>query len=555
MSFIGAAGAEPLWFGEPGRLQFGWLHTPPSGKSRGAVVICGPLAKQYDTSYYTVRVLAEQLAVAGFTTLRFDYQGTGNSDGECTEQGIVECWQSSVAAASQFLDSLGCQTVALVGLQAGALFAAHAAVALRTAPALVLWDSPASGSDFLRKQAAIASLSMEARTGEDGSFESPGQLWTADAVRDLGAVAFPTAGLSGPTLVLSRLDTRPPRALREALSGPEVEWQTFSGHDDWHERATVPTAAVDHIVEWLRETPAAQPVAVERPPECVAVVHSSNGTPVRETALRMGDNNLFGILAEGTDADGPTIILVGGYIDPHTGPGRTWVTLSRDLAAAGHRALRLDLSGIGDSGVRSGQKPQQHFAAEGAEDIGHVAVAVSPSDPTNVVLVGFCAGAYAAIEAAAILRPRGVVTVNYGPYFEPPETAEGGDIDPRRAAVGKRPSWLLALRERGIARRLRALIPEGGWQLLNSLGIVPLPTRGFTVLLNAGVPLRAIAGPEDAEIFQARTPRRLARMMRSHPFSFVVLDDVRHAMLSSAERLAVVHAVTGEIEVLLAMAR
>ena len=546
---------EPTWFGDTESPLFGWVHRPQSAAVRGGVIICGPLGKQYDTTYYTLRVLAERLAARGFVALRFDYQGTGDSDGTSHDPRTVESWHASVTSASHLLASVGCPTVAMVGLQLGCLFAGEAAARRagtgNPTAALVLWDPPVSGSAFLREQRALGALSMGSKMGADGAFESPGQAWTGPVVDDLRMLALPEANLPEAVLVLSPQDKTPSTGLVNRLNASATNWDTFSGQARLYEHAQVPYAAVDQIVAWLDDRPFSSCLMSAGEPSRAAVIHSEDGHPITERALVLGPLNLFGILSESAAATGPTIVLVGGYIYPHTGPGRTWVQLARQLAVAGHRVLRLDLSGIGDSGLRPGQKAQQYYAAEGADDIAQVAAAISPEDPRNVVLVGFCAGAYAVIEAGALLRPRAVVSVNYVPEFTPPEVAVGEPVDPRRSAFVARPRWIVLLRERGLLRHLRAVVPEWGWQLLDRLGVVPSPTTGFSVLIDAGIPTRAVACSEDAELFIARAGRRLARMSRTGRFSFTVLDGVGHSMLSLGERDIVMAALTHEIDVAL----
>ena len=546
---------EPTWFGAPETPLFGWVHRPQTAAVRGGVIICGPLGKQYDTTYYTLRVLAERLAAKGFVAVRFDYQGTGDSDGASDGPGTVESWHASVASASRLLASAGCPSVALIGLQLGCLFAAEGASRLNAAgtppAALVLWDPPASGSALLREQRALGALTMGAKIGDDGSFESPSQAWTAPLIDDLRRLGLPQSRVAENVFVLTPQDVTPTTGFVSRLDAMAPTWDTFTGHERLYEDAHVPYAAVERIVGWLDDRSFSSCLVSTGELSRAAVIHSEDGQPITERALMLGPHNLFGILSSSATATGPTIVLVGGYIYPHTGPGRTWVRLARQLAAAGHPVLRLDLSGIGDSGLRPGQKAQQYYAPEGADDIAQVAAAVSPDDPRNVVLVGFCAGAYAAIEAGALLRPRAVVSINYVPEFTPPEVAVGEAVDPRRSAFVARPRWIVLLRERGLLRRVRALVPEWGWQLLDRLGVVPSPTTGFSVLLDAGIPTRALECSEDAELFITRAGRRLARMSRTGPFSFTVLDDVQHSILSLGEREVVMAALTREIDIVL----
>ena len=65
---------------------FGWLHTPPDGLARDtAVLLCPGILKDAMLAHCSWRLLADRLAEAGYTTLRFDYPGTGDS---CDEQFV-----------------------------------------------------------------------------------------------------------------------------------------------------------------------------------------------------------------------------------------------------------------------------------------------------------------------------------------------------------------------------------------------------------------------------------------------------------------------------------
>src|SRR5262249_1782383 len=58
----------------------GWLHGPADGAgSKWAVLICPGLMRDGLYPYCSFRLLADELAAAGYWCLRFDYPGTGDS--------------------------------------------------------------------------------------------------------------------------------------------------------------------------------------------------------------------------------------------------------------------------------------------------------------------------------------------------------------------------------------------------------------------------------------------------------------------------------------------
>ncbi len=125
--------------------------------------------------------------------------------------------------------------------------------------------------------------------------------------------------------------------------------------------------------------------------------------------------------------------------DPHTGPNRMWVDLSRAWAALGFPCYRFDLSGLGDSPVRPGRSrtscahPRRSTTWSTSWHDVIDAPAGGPADGAvvPVVLAGLCAGAYQALESAIDLHPVSVLSINPLLRFQPPEL-KSGPLDPRR---------------------------------------------------------------------------------------------------------------------------
>src|SRR6185369_16185836 len=89
----------PLRFGASARRLFG-LYQPPSAGTGNAqcVVLCNPFGQEAIRSHRLLRVLGDRLARAGFAVLRFDYSGTGDSDGDDSEADLGR-WVEDVLSA------------------------------------------------------------------------------------------------------------------------------------------------------------------------------------------------------------------------------------------------------------------------------------------------------------------------------------------------------------------------------------------------------------------------------------------------------------------------
>jgi pimeloyl-ACP methyl ester carboxylesterase len=136
------------------------------------------------------RVLAEQLEQAGFTVLRFDYTGTGDSAGGDESTGVA-VWLDDIRVAAEELGRAapGARLV-IAGVRLGATLAALATARLPLrARQLVLWDPIVSGAAHLRELAAAHRSFMKAEL--TGSWEKLPADGTGAPVEAIGMVLPP----------------------------------------------------------------------------------------------------------------------------------------------------------------------------------------------------------------------------------------------------------------------------------------------------------------------------------------------------------------------------
>ena len=83
---------RPLYFGNEARPLFGWLHLPAHPPASIGLVICNAFGHEALCSHRSVRHFAERAARQGIPTLRFDYDGTGDSAGTGNDPDRVSSW-------------------------------------------------------------------------------------------------------------------------------------------------------------------------------------------------------------------------------------------------------------------------------------------------------------------------------------------------------------------------------------------------------------------------------------------------------------------------------
>lgn len=216
---------------------------------------------------------------------------------------------------------------------------------------------------------------------------------------------------------------------------------------------------------------------------------------IHERVLRLGDDgHLVAIASDPPAADEtPTAILLNAGVLHRVGPHRLHVRLARKLAAQGIPALRIDLSGIGDS------RPLPSGLGFRASSVADVRAAMDQVGGTTgrFVLFGVCSGADNALATAEVdPRVAGLVLV------DPPAYATAASRWRRRRASARDPAYLLALPRRiaaALARRARRLwskpgAPKPGHEPAPGRKSPPLPDfrRQMDALLGRGVRILAI---------------------------------------------------------------
>lgn len=118
---------------------------------------------------------------------------------------------------------------------------------------------------------------------------------------------------------------------------------------------------------------------------------------MKETICKFGNNgHLFGVLTEPDDdvrvAGAPTALILNAGIVHRIGPFRMNVDIARQLASIGFSTLRMDLSGLGDSGVRTGKMNIENRAELDVQDAMTHLSNLQGTD--RFVIIGLCSGAY-----------------------------------------------------------------------------------------------------------------------------------------------------------------
>lgn len=569
----------PLWFGPSGRQLFGWVHRPDAADVRAAVVLCPSMGQEASFAHFTFRDIALRLAGRGFVVVRFDYDGTGDSVGSYRDAGRVRSWLSSIDEAIALAHQQTAAPVVLVGLRLGALLAAETTQRRPDVHGLVLWDSPRSGRSYVKEQRARHNLSVGEAEADLPVFSALGLTFTQETLDDLFTIDLRTMTslLCEVGLSVDRPGIHPAARGGATRTGRPLDRLEATDQDDFLYREAPPDETVSALVAWLSETyplGSASPLTDAGGETRTPSLNLSTGV---ESVVELGPDRLFGISYEPESRRSTTtVVFVPERFTPHVGLSRTWTDLARSWGEDGIRTLRFDLSGLGDSDPRSGLPGHQSQIVEHIDDVVNAVRAISPDDPSDVLLIGLCSGAYLGLEAATVVGPRGVAVINPVLSFITQESP----VDSRRRAIQltrpvlSRPLGRMAGR---VARRLakpeyaptltqdpsfewdRSLeasfwrnyllrvvprLPELAWALLNRILLTRRTEELFTDLTTGGTHVLLIAGDPDWAKFTTGSRRPLARLARDGALELVRVPGLDHALMRPVERDAVLGSLT-----------
>lgn len=385
----------------------GWFH--PAHTNGTAVLLCSGISQDYCNGYRPFRLLANDLARAGYPALRFDYRGTGES-ADSEHVNLWEVWQKNLAvAASWLLAHTGARRLLLIGLRIGGTLAAMTAAQRRDIAGLVLIEPCLTGRAYVSQ--LVTEARLRGAQQPDSSIEVGELTFTPECLdqmrsAELAKLTLPPAlpvaifSYASEEKIITRLATWKAQSIKlncGPLEGLEAMLRPSHHFGD-------PELDSSSLLEWLhREIPtnASSPCVMPCLPKPEALILPG----CMETILRFGATwHLTGTLCrprlDGIPGFAVLICNAGG--NPRHGFARFGVECARALAKAGITSLRFDFAGLGDSIYynKGADFQTDVFAEDRAADIRAAVDALEALGFICFALHGLCSGAYHAVRGA-----------------------------------------------------------------------------------------------------------------------------------------------------------
>ncbi len=498
-----------------------WLTAPEDVDTSTGVLILPAVGYQYWSAHRTLRVLAERLAASGHLAMRLDYDATGDSAGEQSDPGRLVSWRASVQAGAAELRALGCSELVLVGVRLGGTLALIEGAGLG-ADAVVAWAPVVAGRRYARELRMLSTELSEQFAG--GGVAVAGTLFDAQTLEQLGGLD-PLLLERAPArrVLLLAPDREAKLSARLAELGAEVEQASIPGGESAlevpTEDAIVPEPIVAGIERWVgRGSAGRAPVGEPR----LTTRLRWREAELEERVLELGAQRLLAIHTVGISSPpsptAATAVFLNTGSEAHVGPGRAWVEYARGLAARGHRAVRVDFQGWGES-PDGGHAPGRPYDAHCEQDTVSIIRALREQGHERIVLVGLCASAWVALRTVLHEPVEGVLALNPQLYWRPGDPVEATMAETRLRRTAEREREQLGGR-------------WGLWSALDLLGARPWAGRWLDELRRSGVPVTMVfaAGDDGIEYLRNRLRRRLGRVEGGGTIAIAEVPDIDHSM-------------------------
>ncbi len=545
------------FFGPPASPLFGVLHLPKDQQIRGGVVICGSLGREGINSVRLQRILANDLADRGFGVLRFDYLGTGDSAYTQSRDDAVDNWRLSVGYALSYLKDIGAQSITAIGLRAGCLILNDVLAGSHRVDRVVYVDPAGTGRRYLREQTALFMVSVGDDSPPPGTVSIIGARLSAPAAKEFRALSLDISRPGVDHLLVLRAGELDAKV--SALA--EIDRAESLIVDDLAESAQpgqlvtpIPLKAIDGVIDWVDATEST--VRTSATPRYATSARMpgegrSDGHGVIECIESIGPSGLFAIRTRpehSLPGEGKVVVFNASANDPHVGPSREWVELSRRIAESGAQALRWDRSGVGQSGPISRKQWRPIYTRRDVRAAIDAAEHAA-TDVRDVQMVGPCSGSWYAAQAARAAGSGSVVLINpriwswqigaiHLRQWSLKRSLHGG------AATGQgTASQVLVFMKRAVAYVSRTLQKAGRKYtphfvliLLGRLGLVQVPEVMLAALARSGAATIVLLSPWDTDLFTSRggytALKRLDRV--AVPPRLVTTQDGDHALYHQA---------------------
>lgn len=436
------------------------------GPQSAAVIICPGLATTMSEPRYFLSILARRCHELGLNAFQFDYAGDGDSTGDFADVTLRSIL-SSAEQVGEFVESLGCSRIGLIGYGIGNLVAAS--LLQRSTVKTAILISPHSSVFTAQGRAIWEELGQLCQPGQadpvypqvEHQFTSLGTLWraivgeavvpaqpcgplSADFLWELGALsieqAFPYS--DKPILVVSDEEEDAFLSRHGSSRFKLIQHESTQHKPSWHWCVDCRESILTHITDWFQDRIPVSGLGTNPDRDCRRILHEECDqhyqpgkiAQMHPVTISVADGSMLGILhvpAYTSNLKKACVIYEPGVPGQRVDIHRCGPRLANALVAKGFYVFRYDSRG---TGVSSGEFHDFTWSRK-LEDAMHVLEQLMVWNSSHIdrfVILGNSSGARTACLVAN-RNAKVCAAVLWGPIMVEPSERVGEGIVKRHS--------------------------------------------------------------------------------------------------------------------------
>ena len=235
------------------------IYNPPQGFNHEdiGVVLCYPYGQEYTRCHKLYSNMAQRLSQVGFHVLRFDYYGTGDSDGEFSHVTLNSSIKDLKLAVDELKEACGVSKVILMGVRMGATLSLFYSKQYPIS-GLILWNPILEGQAYLKeidegyRRWLNGSFTKEERN-QTGGMANFGYLFSQMLLKELKAISVRGVDINQriPTLLISNSDYLRMSDCSNTTFIETVNKEYWMKRENELDKGLIPVHELNSTVEWI----------------------------------------------------------------------------------------------------------------------------------------------------------------------------------------------------------------------------------------------------------------------------------------------------------------
>lgn len=253
---------EPYFFESNNNKLFAVYHPPRIDCQLNiGVLLCNPLHQEQIRCHKLYQTVANQLSKIGFHVLRFDFYGTGDSEGTKSQFTVTEAIRNVQSAIIEFRDGCDLEKVLLWGVRFGATICLLTSTIIDV-EGMILWNPIISGKSYLtelkkNRQRWLNGSFAKNKQANRNELDIEGFIWSKELIEEMIQINVHNVDVKKSLILGNDVDVLKEKLIIMSNRGVKYFQSThnkfWTKQDGEDENTLVPKQELEVIQNWLKD--------------------------------------------------------------------------------------------------------------------------------------------------------------------------------------------------------------------------------------------------------------------------------------------------------------